>query len=210
MKRIVWIALLFCLTTPSFANQTFIKGGFLVRAGEYPKLRGLSFGAIYAFDEHLGPIHPGLMAEGWIAEELGGSSGMFVGNEFARLDDTFSMTTYDQQQAGVLATARLVLDDSDSMRAKGVKVWPVFGIGVGGYQLVREKFPAREAGLIAEIFFRLNFDCKASDIIFEVNGARSFGFTPQDEITNEFPEFAFWQFSLGFELPVRQNVRTTH
>ncbi len=63
MIRIVWIALLFCLTTPSFANQTFIKGGFLFRAGDYPKLRGLGFGVIQTFEEHFGALHPELTAQ---------------------------------------------------------------------------------------------------------------------------------------------------
>lgn len=57
MNRIVWIALLFSLITPSFANQTFVKGGYLFRAGDYPKLRGLGLGVIQTFEEHLGAIH---------------------------------------------------------------------------------------------------------------------------------------------------------
>ncbi len=212
MKRIVWIALLFCLTTPSFANQTFIKGGFLLRGRDYPKLRGLGVGVIHAIDVHLGPIHPEASATAWLANE---SDVYYPGSDFrfeaARLDDTSTATNRTQSQGGILGTARVALDMSDSMRATGAKVWPVLGIGVGGYQLLREEFPAREAGIIAEFFIRLHFALsKTTETILEFNSVTSVDLKEHDEILDTYPEFAFLQISLGFELPVRQNVRTTH
>lgn len=212
MNRIIWIALLFCLTTPSFANQTFIKGGFLLRGKDYPKLRGLGVGVIHAFDVHLGPIHPEASATAWLANE---SDVYYPGSDFrfeaSRLDDTFTATNRTQSQGGIHGTARVALDMSDSMRATGAKVWPVLGIGVGGYQLFREEFPAREAGIIAEFFFRLHFALgKTADTVLEFNAVTSMDLKEHDEILDTYPDFAFVQISLGFELPVRQNVRTTH
>ncbi len=210
MVRSLCLALLLCLVSSASANQTFIKGGYLLRAfrtGDYPKLHGLGLGVIHSFDAHFGPLRPEVTANGWIAQEQRTFNGG-VDYTVARLDDTFSAAELDEQQGGVLATVRLTLDPADSVRAKGARVWPVLGFGVGAYQLFREKFPAREASALAELFFRLHLDLKAGDIVFEVNGARSFGLKRYEAINSEHPRFAFVQFSLGFELPIRRTVQT--
>ncbi len=214
MNRIVWIALLFSLATPSFANQTFIEGGFHRRLGSHHPRAGIGIDGFYAFNRTLKLFHPELMAGGWFGTES--SVDAYYPSDYAtaRLDDTFAGRTFsDQNNVGLLATGRIVFDfhklDIDSVE-QGTRMRPELGFGVGGYQLFRKNFPARETSALAEIFFRLHFVRENGDTFLQISSVRSFGNHRADAINASFPKFAYTQISLGFELPVRKTVRTTH
>lgn len=208
MKHFIIVTLLFCFVTPAFANQGFIEAGYHVRKGTYHPRSGVGLNGVYAFNRQLKLFHPELMAGGWFGTEDNG--GVYFPGSFAvaRLDDTVTNRTFaDQQNIGVLGTGRIVFDfgrhDFDEVE-QGAKVAPEFGFGVGGYQLFRKHFPARETNALAELFFRLHFFRKSGDTFIQVSSVRSFGLHRDDAINADYPEFAYTQISLGFELPFKK------
>lgn len=202
MNRIVLTALLFCLATPSFANQTFIKAGYLTRGADSHKLSGLGLGGCYSIHIGLGPLKPELAGNLWIAQEKGYPTGG-ISYSPARLDDTFAQKNYDTQQIGMLGTIRLTIDAQDTMRAPKAILWPVVGLGYGIYQLTRGDTPHFQTGSALEAFLRIHINRKQrGDLIFEISGMSS--------SVDDGAKVGFAQFSFGFELPLRQTVRTTH
>lgn len=208
MARSLCLVLLLCLVSSAFATQGFIEGGFHLRLGDYHPRSGIGLNGAFAFNRVLNVFHPELMAGGWFGIEGGGDAGFPGYYTTARLDDTASNRTFaDQRNAGLLATGRIVFDFDRTNQSES-KLHPVIGIGIGGYQLFRKSFPAREASMLAELFFRLHFARKAGDTYLQISGVRSFGVHRDNAINASFPKFAYAQISLGFELPVRRTVQT--
>ncbi len=208
MKHFIIVALLFCFVKPAFANQKFIEAGFHVRKGTYHPRSGVGLNGVYAFNRLLKLCHPELMAGGWFGIEGGGIDGLPGYYSTSRLDDTGVNSSFaDQRNAGLMATGRVVFDlgkhELDEVE-RGVKVAPEFGFGVGGYQLFRKHFPARETNALAELFLRLHFFRKSGDTFIQISSVRSFGIHRNDAINAPYPRFAYTQLSLGFELPFKK------